>query len=423
MNGSTTHNNTHLPSNAPSSTDCWLLRKLYELVGRPSIGLQLWDGYFVGDDSSGIVICFHDRGALYRSLYKPTYTFGVLYTEERLSVAGDLVTALEKIYQALTDIEARGGAAAQIGRKIAARRPRRNSLDRSRENIHAHYDLGNDFYKLWLDREHTQYTCAYFTKPELTLEQAQSAKLELVCRKLALKPGDSVVEAGGGWGGLARYLAKNYGVRVASYNISASQVAYARERAREEGLQDQIEYIEDDFRNIRGSFDVFVSVGMLEHIGPGNFAATGATIDTCLKDDGRGFIHTIGQISPRPLNEWIERHIFPGAAPPSLEQMMTIFEPHEFVVSDVENLRPHYALTLRHWLRRFDEHADEIEQMFDPEFIRAWRIYLSGSAAAFSKGSLQLFQVLFQRPGCQDIPATRDRLFDPPLLAPTLSSS
>lgn len=416
MNGSTTHNNTHLPSPAASSIDCWLLKALFRLVGRPAIGMELWDGSFVGDESSGICIHFHDRGALYRALYKPTYSFGLLYTARRITVTGDLTTALERIYSGLIPVEQQAGWLNRTARRVTAHRPNRNSLHGSKENIHAHYDLGNDFYRLWLDTRHTQYTCAYFPTPDAILEDAQTAKLELVCRKLALRPGERVVEAGGGWGGLARYLAKQHGVKVASYNISASQIAYARERARAEGLQDQIEYIEDDYRNIRGTFDAFVSVGMLEHVGPDNFAATGKTIERCLRDDGRGFIHTIGQISPRPLNEWIERNIFPGAEPPSLKQMMDIFEPHNLVIQDVENLRPHYALTLRHWLARFEAHADDIEQMFDPEFVRAWRLYLSGSAAAFSAGSLQLFQVLFQRPNCPILPHTRADRYSTPLV-------
>lgn len=419
MNGSTTQSNTQLQAAGTSSEmDRWLLKRLFELVGRPALGLRLWDGYLVGHQDSDITLCFHDRGALYRSLYKPTFTFGVLYTANRISVNGDLVCALERIYRALSDVQARGGTAAKLARRVTSRRPQANSPRGSKENIHAHYDLGNDFYQLWLDKEHTQYTCAYYAEPDFTLEQAQTAKLELVCRKLALQPGETVVEAGGGWGGMARYMAKNYGVKVSSYNISANQVAYARECARAEGLQDQVTYIEDDYRNIRGHYDVFLSVGMLEHVGPANFSDTGATIDRCLKDDGRGFIHSIGQISPRLLNEWIERNIFPGAQPPSLKEMMAIFEPYEFVVRDVENLRPHYALTLRHWLERFERHSDEIARMFDPAFVRAWRVYLSGSAAAFTGGDMQLLQVLFQRPLCNKLPDTRDPIFDQPLLRP-----
>jgi cyclopropane-fatty-acyl-phospholipid synthase len=243
-----------------------------------------------------------------------------------------------------------------------------------------------------------------------TLEQAQAAKLELVCRKLQLRPGETVVEAGSGWGGLARYLARHYGVNVRSYNISAEQVAYARARARREALDDAVEYVEDDYRNARGAYDVFVSVGMLEHVGVDNYPVLGRTIDGCLKDDGRGLIHSIGQDIPRPLNEWIESYIFPGAYPPTLREMMDIFDPVDLSVVDVENLRPHYAQTLRQWRERFDANAMRVTEMFDDSFVRAWRLYLCGSIAAFTEGQLQLYQVLFRRPGCRTLPYTRDHM-------------
>ena len=137
----------------------------------------------------------------------------------------------------------------------------------SRANIHHHYDIGDDFYRLWLD-EQMLYTCAYFATPAATLEEAQRAKMDYVCRKVWLRPGETVVEAGCGWGALALHMARHYGVRVRAYNISREQIQYARRRARAEGLDDRVEFVDDDYRNIRGQFDVFVSVGMLEHVGP-----------------------------------------------------------------------------------------------------------------------------------------------------------
>jgi cyclopropane-fatty-acyl-phospholipid synthase len=161
-------------------------------------------------------------------------------------------------------------------------RPRSNRPADSRDNIHHHYDIGNDFYKLWLDHEAMQYTCAYFPTPDLTLEQAQRAKMDHVCRKLQLKPGDRVVEAGCGWGGFALHMAQHYGVKVRSYNISHQQILYARERAQAAGLEGKVDYVEDDYRNITGEFDVFVSIGMLEHVGRDNYVAMGDVIHRCL---------------------------------------------------------------------------------------------------------------------------------------------
>jgi cyclopropane-fatty-acyl-phospholipid synthase len=290
-------------------------------------------------------------------------------------------------------------------------RPRHNTLAGSREHIHHHYDLGNSFYELWLDREAMQYTCAYYPDAAMTLEQAQRAKMDHVCRKLQLKPGDRVVEAGCGWGGLARHMAKHYGVTVRSYNISHQQIVYAREKAREQGLEGRVEYIEDDYRNLSGTYDVFVSIGMLEHVGRDHYRVLGRVADTCLTDKGRGLIHTIGRNKPELMNAWIEKRIFPGAYPPTLREMMEIFEPSRFSVLDVENIRLHYARTLEHWLERFESHAAEIEKTYDRAFTRAWRLYLSGSIASFTTASLQLFQVVFARERNNDIPRTREHIY------------
>jgi len=397
-----------------------LLQRFLVSLGDPPLRVELWDGARLGDPRKAeIVVRIRDRAALYSLLYKPMLTFGELYTAGRIAVEGDLVRAMELVYPGANRSYLQAGRFARLLNGALSRRARTNSLNGSRENIHAHYDLGNAFYSLWLDRDYTQYTCAYYPTPDASLEAAQQAKLELVCRKLALRPGETVLEAGSGGGGLARYFARHYGVKVRSYNISKEQVAYARQRAREEGFGDSIEYVEDDYRNATGDYDVFVSVGMLEHVGVANYPALGGVIDRCLKDDGRGLIHSIGQDYARPLNEWIERYIFPGAYPPTLREMMGIFEPHAFSIVDVDNLRPHYAMTLRHWLERFDAHEAEVRDMFDDAFVRAWRLYLSGSVAAFTAGSLQLFQVLFRRPDCVSLPVTRAHLYEGALAAAT----
>lgn len=399
-----------------TAADRWLLGQLHKIVGELEICLELWDGYSIGEPHQTIAVRFKDRRALHRLLFKPTYTFGNLYTQGRIEVRGPLIATMELIYKGLQKGSNDRGEIARWLRRKLVYRPKPNSLRRAKDNIQTHYDLGNDFYKLWLDRHYMQYTCGYFPEPDCSLEQAQIAKLELICRKLALKPGETVVEAGSGWGGLSRYMARHYGVKVRAYNISPSQIEYARQQAQKENLSHAIEYVEDDCRNISGTYDVFVSVGMLEHVGTANYNTLGETIDRCLSAEGRGFIHTIGQISPRPLNEWIERRIFPGAQPPSLAEMMAIFEPRDLVVADVENLRPHYAQTLQHWLSRFAANEEDVARMFGAEFVRAWRLYLAGSAAAFTTGGLQLYQVLFRRNSCPTLPATRAHLFRPGLL-------
>lgn len=389
----------------------WMLDRLFINIGKPNIRIRLWDGTEVGDteDPAAPTVTIHNRQALFKVLLYPELFFGEMYSEGTIDVDGDLVSLLETTYHALRRAPAPNAAHKQAMHWLS--RPRRNTLAGSRRNIHQHYNIGNDFYRLWLDPQMV-YTCAYFPSRSATLAEAQLAKMDHVCRKLRLQPGESVVEAGCGWGALALHMAKHYGVSVTAYNISQEQIRFARERAKEEGLSDRVQFIEDDYRNIARKFDAFVSVGMLEHVGVDHYHDLGTVIDRCLRDDGRGLIHTIGRNRPAPMNAWIERHVFPGACPPALREMMHIFEPWEFSVLDVENLRLHYAKTLEHWLERYERHVPQIRDMFDARFVRVWRLYLAGSIAAFTTGALQLFQIVFARPSNNDIPWTRAHLYD-----------
>ncbi|MDJ0790075.1 MAG: cyclopropane-fatty-acyl-phospholipid synthase family protein, partial [Myxococcota bacterium] len=291
-------------------------------------------------------------------------------------------------------------------------------LRRSRENARHHYDVGNDFYACWLDAGMT-YTCAYFPHPEASLEEAQIAKMDHVCRKLGLRPGDEVVEAGCGWGGLALHMARHYGVRVRACNVAEEQVAFARERAEKEGLADRVEFLQEDYRNLHGQYDAFASVGMLEHVGTAHYAELGKMIDRCLRPDGRGLLHTIGRSRPQLLNRWMRTRVFPNAHPPTLKEMMDVLEPSDLAVLDVENLRLHYRLTAWHWLRRFEREWDRIEALVGREVARTWRFYLAGTTASFETATVQLFQVCFARAGNDHIPWNRDHLAtgDPPLFA------
>ncbi len=406
-----------LPSGVPEvangpvlALERFLARQILAFIGNAPVTLVLWNGEEISGRDAGRVgrIIIRDRGALWKLCLNPDLHFGDLYSLGRVEVEGDFAHMLEVVYLGASSTPATG----MLKRlRSFINRPRRNTLTGSRDHISHHYDLGNEFYQLWLDREAMQYTCAYYAEPSMTLEQAQRAKMDHVCRKLQLKPGEHVVEAGCGWGGFARHMAKHYGVRVRSYNISREQIRYARAKAKEQGLEDHVEYVEDDYRNIDGQYDVFVSVGMLEHVGRGNYRMLGDVASRCLNPQGRGLVHSIGRNQPELMNAWIEKRIFPGAYPPSLREMMQIFEPHRLSVLDVENIRLHYARTLEQWLERFEQHATQIEQTYDHAFVRAWRLYLAGSIAAFTSSSLQLFQVLFTREHNNDVPRTRAHLY------------
>jgi cyclopropane-fatty-acyl-phospholipid synthase len=394
-----------------NSLDMRLLRRLMLSLGEPPVELVV--------KSSGARVLpqgiaplgqirFENRGTLLGLLRDPIVRFGDAYSAGPIEIEGDLVQLIEFVYRSVGP----SAGAPSLARRVAGwlHGPRRNTLSGSRENIHRHYDLGNDFYALWLG-DTMAYTCAYFPHADATLEQAQIAKMDHVCRKLRLRASDTVVEAGCGWGSLALHMASHYGAKVRAFNISKEQIVYARARAKELGLQGRVEFIEDDYRNISGRYDAFVSVGMLEHVGRENYPELGRVVRGALSAHGRGLIHSIGRNRPQPLHAWIERRIFPGAYAPSLGEMMQIFEPWDLSVLDVENIRLHYALTLRQWLARYETVLDQVRARFDEFFVRMWRLYLAGSIAAFETGTMQLFQVLFTIQENNQIPLTREFMY------------
>ena len=394
-----------------SAIERWLCRGMLKTLGDPPVRLVLWDGEEIATSQEPTVagVYIGDRPTLRRLILDPEFQFGEAYSQGRLEVDGDLRGFLEIFYRT----RIRSGAASHPLKKIWTRllhARRSNSFAAARENIHRHYDVGNDFYQLWLDPRMI-YSCAYFAREDMTLAEAQLAKLDYVCRKLWLRPGETVVDIGGGWGGLAMHMARQYGVTVKAFNISRQQIEFARHRARAEQIGGRVEFIEDDYRNITGRFDALVSLGMLEHVGKKHYRDFGRTADRCLAPHGRGLIQTIAQNQPTQANPWIQRRIFPGGHIPTLREMTDIVEPFGFSVLDLENLRTHYAKTLGHWIERFESAAGSVEKMFDAKFVRMWRLYLSGSAAAFAGGALQLFQLLFARPALNAVPNTRKHLY------------
>ena len=411
INGFYSPNGDPYASNSGPSTrlERRLLKALLSAVGHPPIIVRLWDGQSFGDDSTAIgTLSVCDRSGLAKILTDPNFQFGEMYAEDRLRVDGPLDEIMTELFQSMNRVSRSKSIWTKMLRKL--RRPRSTKQRAAKDNINHHYDIGNDFYRLWLDAQ-MAYTCAYFQREDESLEQAQTDKFDHVCRKVRLQPGMTVVEAGCGWGGLALHMAEKYGVRVRAYNISHEQIAYARAQASKRGLDEQVEFIEDDWRNISGPCDVFLSIGMLEHVGRQHYRQLGAVIDRCLSPEGRGLLHTIGQNQSQPFSVWIERRIFPGAYTPTLGELTDIFAPYDLSILDVENLRLHYAQTLRHWLARFEANVDWIEQKFDAKFVRMWRLYLAGSVAAFATGTYQLYQVTFSRNGVNDIPWTREYMY------------
>lgn len=342
---------------------------------------------------------------LARLLADPEWGFGHEFARGRLTVDGDLAGFCREIYRTSHQASGPGILRRLLSAWLLLTQP--GTRGGARSNVHRHYDLPADFYRLWLDRD-LIYTCAWFPHPRATLEDAQTAKLERVCRKLTLEPGERVLEAGCGWGALALYMARHCGVHVRAFNLSRQQVEYARRRAAREGLSSAVEFIEDDYRNVRGRFDAFVSIGMLEHVGARRYAELGRLLEQWLGATGRGLLHFIGRSRRDALSPWIRSRIFPGAYVPTLGEALPLLEQGDYAVTDVENLRRHYARTLACWRERFEANWSDAAQMFDQEFLRAWRLYLAGSQAAFETGNLQLYQVLFAGRACRSRLWTRE---------------
>jgi len=382
-----------------------LLNTLHQASRPAGVDIELGpsSGSLPSSFSRGPIIRLKDRKALLSLWLNPDMNFGDLYSEGRIEIEGDLPGLLEALY-AVPERRMAGLFSRWLGFIQG------NTLRAARKNIHRHYDISTDFYRLWLDPQMV-YTCAYFPHEHSTLEEAQTAKLDLVCRKLWLKPGETVVEAGCGWGSLALHMARHYGVKVKAFNISHEQIEFARARARREGLASRVEFLEEDYRNISGSYDAFVSVGMLEHVGKKYYPEFARAIHRSIGSSGRGLVHFIGRNQSRPLSPWIRKRIFPGAYVPTLREAVQALEPYDFGLLDVENLRPHYARTLECWLDAYERSYSVVAERFGHRFARMWRFYLAGSIAAFRTGGLQLFQVVLAGRKCRSAPLTREHLY------------
>jgi cyclopropane-fatty-acyl-phospholipid synthase len=286
-----------------------------------------------------------------------------------------------------------------------------NRQRRSRANVRHHYDIGNDLYRLFLDDD-MQYSCAYWPRPDMTLEEAQVAKKTHIAAKLALKPGQRVLDIGCGWGGMAITLAKLEQVEVHGITLSEEQFALARQRAEAAGVADRVKFELIDYRDLAaraaGKFDRIVSVGMFEHVGAPNFETFFRACANLMNADGVMLLHTIGRFGrPGATDAFTRKYIFPGGYIPALSETLAASEKSRLIATDVETLRLHYALTLRQWYKRTLAHEAEIVQMMGDRFFRMWTFYLAGATAAFESGGMGNYQIQFAR-SRHALPLTRD---------------
>ena len=365
-----------------------------------------------GDGSGPEVAIRIAKGWPTRLMLNPDLALGEAYMEEGLTFEqGDIAGLLDIVGRNVLYHRRGHGPVMRAITHAMSLLGQINDRTRSRRNVAHHYDLSYDLYSRFLDQD-MQYSCAYFLRPDMSLDEAQKAKKVHIAEKLNLQPGMRVLDIGCGWGGLGLELARTYGADVTGITLSAEQLAVAQARAQAEGLQDRARFSLTDYRDVEGPFDRIVSVGMLEHVGAPNYLTYFETIHRLLAEDGAALVHTIGRRTPPGVTQpWIAKYIFPGGYIPSLSEVAAPIEQSELWVTDVEVQRLHYAETLRHWRLRFMTRRDEIARLYDERFCRMWEFYLALSEVGFRYTGMMILQ--FQLAKTVDaLPITRDYMFD-----------
>ncbi len=357
-----------------------------------------------GEADAPLIVHIRDRATLARIASNPALAVGEAYMDGGLVIErGSLYDFLALATRNLRHLRPRRGL---FGRRL---RGPRNVRKAARRNVAHHYDLSSELYRLFLDADQ-QYSCAYFPRPGMSLEEAQIAKKHHLAAKLLLAPGHRVLDIGSGWGGLGITLAEEFGADVLGVTLSTEQLEVARERARARNVRARFEL--QDYRDVSGPFDRIVSVGMFEHVGVAHFDQFLETVARLLKPDGVAVLHTVGRVGPPTLgNPWSEKYIFPGHYVPSLSQLAASVERAGLFTTDVEILRTHYADTLRAWRERFAANRDAVRELYDERFCRMWEFYLAGGEASFREGDLAVFQVQMAKQRLT-VPQTRDYITD-----------
>ncbi|MFO1171959.1 MAG: cyclopropane-fatty-acyl-phospholipid synthase family protein [Hyphomicrobiaceae bacterium] len=339
---------------------------------------------------------------LYRSLFfNPELAAGEAYMDGTLTFPGSSLRAFLSLVSLNQNRPAGAPKGVQKALGAVSRKLKRfqqsNPIGKAQANIAHHYDIGNALYRLFLD-EGLFYSCAYFEHDDDTLEAAQRAKCRLIAAKLDLRPGQKVLDIGSGWGGLAIYLAQMEDVRVHGVTLSKEQHALSVERAKAAGVGDRVTFELRDYRELDDRFDRIVSVGMFEHVGVPRYDEFFAKVNQLMPDDGVMLLHSIGHMSPpSTASPWLRKYIFPGAYSPSLSEVFPVVERNRLWVTDCEFLRLHYAMTLEHWHRRFEENRARIAQMYDERFCRMWEFYLISAEMMFRTGAQEVFHMQLSR--------------------------
>ncbi|EHA6440303.1 SAM-dependent methyltransferase [Clostridium perfringens] len=387
-----------------------IVKSIAEHLSDRPFDLEYWDGEIIkyGEGEPEFKLIIKNFPSKKELLSDPSVALGEAYMKGYIDIEGDLQKFFESIIRN-KDSFMNKNTVFRLASKIKA-----PSLIKSKKDIAHHYDIGNDFYSLWLDKT-MSYSCGYFKNPTDTLYDAQMNKIHHILKKLNLKEGQHLLDIGCGWGYLIIEAAKLYKVKALGITLSEEQFKKAKERIKQEGLEDLVDVQLMDYRNLEKSnleFDRIVSVGMAEHVGHTNLPLFFKNVDSVLKESGLFLLHNITNLVETEGNKWITTYIFPGGYLPTLREELNIAADINFRTLDVESLRLHYMKTLEEWCKNFMNHLDEERDMFDDEFLRMWHLYLATCAAAFHYWDIDIHQILFSKGINNTLPMTRKYLYE-----------
>lgn len=382
-------------------------RKFLQSAFSDTVAVKYWDGSEekYGEGDIKFKVCMNKPISEKDILRDPFLTLGEAYMDGILDFEGNIREILESVYKNRESFLNK----ADIFSKVYKILP--NTLKRSKTDVQYHYDQGNDFYSLWLDKT-MSYSCAYFKHENDSLYQAQLNKVDHILKKLNLKEGQTLLDIGCGWGELILMAAKKYGVKAVGITLSKEQLKKANERIEENNLQGKVEVKLADYRELadkKQKFDRIVSVGMIEHVGRKNLSTYMEDVRDMLNPGGVSLLHCITAQTEGEVNEWIKRYIFPGGYIPSIRELVSLMADNDLHLVDAESLRLHYFKTLKCWAENFEGAIDEVKKMKDTRFIRMWRLYLNACAASFHYGVVDIHQFVFTKGLNNELPMTRDR--------------
>ena len=368
---------------------------------------------FDGSGGPSVTIRLHDPALHWKLVVRPRLYFGEAFMDGSLTIEeGSLYDLIDLLAVNLEAMPAGLPARLLNGSVTLFRRIHQyNPLPRARQNVAHHYDLSDQLYELFLDRDR-QYSCGYFHDGAEDLDDAQLDKKRHLAAKLLIRPGHRVLDIGSGWGGLALYLAGECGADVTGLTLSVEQHKVATRRAAAAGLSDRVRFYLRDYREEVGQYDRIVSVGMFEHVGLNHYGAFFAKLKSLLAPEGVALLHSIGRKDgPGTTSPWMRKYIFPGGYVPALSEVLPTIEQLRLWVTDIEILRLHYAETLRAWRRRFERNRDRVLALYDERFYRMWEMYLVGSEIAFRRQDHMVFQMQLAK-AVDAVPLTRDYMLD-----------